>query len=110
MKKSYKREILIAEVESEIPSDNKLLKEVVGTLTTAVGEGWMGKVIIVNIDKKHVYLQSVYKEKDIVFIKDKVKPIEKEWFINTETPMKSTHKEFERELIKKYTFIEKVNL
>lgn len=38
MKKSYNREILIAEVESEIPSDNKLLKEVVGTLTTAVGE------------------------------------------------------------------------
>jgi len=28
----------MAEVEMEIPSDNKLLKEVVGTLTTAVGE------------------------------------------------------------------------
>jgi hypothetical protein len=73
-------------------------------------QGWMGKVVVVDIDKKHIYLQSVYKEKDITFIKDKVKPIEKEWFINTGTPIKLTHKEFEKDLIKKYTFIEKVNL
>ena len=73
-------------------------------------QGWMGKVIVIEVDKKHVYLQSIYKEKDIVFIKDRVKSIEKGWFINTLEPIKLTHKEFEKDLIKIYTFVEKIEI
>ena len=71
-------------------------------------DGWMGNEIVVDIDKKYVYLKSIYKEKDIVFIKKNVKPIEKGWFIKINDSTKLTHKEFERKLKITYSFVEKL--